>query len=104
MGYHCGRCDHEWIPRDPNIEPKVCPKCKSPYWNKPKLDKQTYADFREVVREVITKAGKPLTWTEVRTIGGLSQLFPNNRWVKQLEDDIKLRRTRDSHGIIRWYI
>jgi rubrerythrin len=33
----CERCQHEWLPRqqgDP--EPKVCPKCKSPYWNRPR--------------------------------------------------------------------
>jgi predicted Zn-ribbon and HTH transcriptional regulator len=31
----CLRCGHEWVPNRP-VEPKVCPKCKSPYWNKPK--------------------------------------------------------------------
>ena len=31
----CLRCRHTWYPKRP-IEPKVCPKCKSPYWNKPK--------------------------------------------------------------------
>ncbi len=41
--YICERCEHEWVPR---IQPKrkgkpteadlptVCPKCKSPYWNR----------------------------------------------------------------------
>ena len=29
----CNRCQHEWYPRNPK-EPKVCPKCNSPYWNK----------------------------------------------------------------------
>ena len=32
--FKCLRCGHEWIPR--KIEPKKCPKCNSPYWNKPK--------------------------------------------------------------------
>ena len=31
--YECNRCSHSWIPRAEK-EPKVCPKCKSPYWNK----------------------------------------------------------------------
>lgn len=31
----CSRCGHTWIPRQPK-NPKVCPKCTSPYWNKPK--------------------------------------------------------------------
>ena len=35
MGYRCERCGHEWVPRN-SAEPRVCPKCKSPYWDKPK--------------------------------------------------------------------
>lgn len=35
-GFRCERCEHEWIPRDTENEPRVCPKCKSPYWNKPR--------------------------------------------------------------------
>ena len=33
----CCRCDHTWTPRS-GAPPKVCPnpKCKSPYWNKPR--------------------------------------------------------------------
>jgi len=34
-GYRCERCGHEWVPRGNEI-PRVCPKCKSPYWDKPK--------------------------------------------------------------------
>lgn len=34
-GFKCERCEHEWIPRNKN-EPAVCPKCKSPYWNRPR--------------------------------------------------------------------
>ena len=33
-GFKCGRCEHEWVPRDIKDEPKFCPACKSPYWNK----------------------------------------------------------------------
>ena len=29
----CKRCGHIWIPRTPEL-PLVCPKCKSPYWNR----------------------------------------------------------------------
>jgi predicted Zn-ribbon and HTH transcriptional regulator len=31
----CNRCHHDWAARRPGI-PKVCPKCKSLYWNKPR--------------------------------------------------------------------
>ncbi len=34
-GYKCERCEHEWVARGKE-EPRVCPKCKSPYWNTPK--------------------------------------------------------------------
>src|SRR6478752_454589 len=34
-GYRCERCGHEWVPRN-DAEPRVCPKCKSPYWNRPR--------------------------------------------------------------------
>jgi len=39
-GFRCERCDHEWVPRDINVEPRVCPKCKSPYWNRPRRVKK----------------------------------------------------------------
>jgi hypothetical protein len=45
-GFACERCSYEWIPRRvsmmlgtdkilvPHVDPRVCPRCKSPYWNK----------------------------------------------------------------------
>jgi DNA-directed RNA polymerase subunit RPC12/RpoP len=39
-GYKCNRCEHEWVPRKSTEgEPRVCPACKSPYWNKPRKNK-----------------------------------------------------------------
>jgi predicted Zn-ribbon and HTH transcriptional regulator len=35
-GYQCERCNHKWIPREESEIPRVCPKCKSPYWDKPR--------------------------------------------------------------------
>lgn len=35
-GFRCERCLHEWLPREDAREPRVCPKCKSPYWDKPR--------------------------------------------------------------------
>jgi predicted Zn-ribbon and HTH transcriptional regulator len=34
-GCRC-RCGHEWLPREGG-KPRVCPKCKSPNWDRPKL-------------------------------------------------------------------
>ncbi len=35
-GFKCERCEHEWVPRKKKEKPIICPKCKSPYWDKPK--------------------------------------------------------------------
>lgn len=37
----CNRCGHTWKPRNKD-PPTVCPnpKCKSPYWNKPRHRKK----------------------------------------------------------------
>lgn len=35
-GYRCQRCGHEWVPRDKTQKPRVCPKCKNPYWDRPR--------------------------------------------------------------------
>lgn len=104
MGYRCERCSHEWIPKDYEQEPAVCPKCKSPYWNKPKKVKAmtTYEDFRDSIKQILQSSEGPLTWTEIRTIGGLPQAFPNNQWVHRMEGDIALERKRDAHGVIKW--
>ncbi len=32
-GFKCERCRHEWIPRKKEY-PIICPKCKSPYWDR----------------------------------------------------------------------
>jgi predicted Zn-ribbon and HTH transcriptional regulator len=33
--WKCERCEHEWVPRGAQ-PPTVCPKCKSPYWDRPR--------------------------------------------------------------------
>jgi DNA-directed RNA polymerase subunit RPC12/RpoP len=41
--YKCGRCGAEWIPR--TLRPMRCPKCKTPYWNKPRKYKVATEKF-----------------------------------------------------------
>ena len=47
QGYRCKRCGHVWRPRgadpnDPNPkDPKVCPKCKSAWWDENRKVKET---------------------------------------------------------------
>ncbi len=35
-GFKCERCNHMWAPRNKEEKPIICPKCKSPYWNRPR--------------------------------------------------------------------
>lgn len=35
-GWRCERCSHTWVNRVATVHPKVCPKCKSPYWDRPR--------------------------------------------------------------------
>lgn len=104
MGYKCERCGHEWIPNDMGKEPKVCPKCKSPYWNSPKKESTTmsYEEFRDRIKTVLNSSKEPMTWTEIRTTAKLAQKFPNNQWVHRMEQDISLVREKDKNGIIHW--
>lgn len=102
MGYRCERCEHEWIPRDFDQEPRVCPTCKSPYWNRPRKKPMSYERFRDAIAATLKAANKPMTWTEVRTTAKLPQPVPNNKWVRQMEKDIGLVRWKDTHGIMHW--
>jgi predicted nucleic acid-binding Zn-ribbon protein len=105
MGYRCERCGHEWFPRTDKQEPKVCPKCKSPYWNSPKKQAlMSYEEFRDKVKSTLSSSGTPLTWTEVRTKAKLPQKWPNNQWVHRMDNDIGLIMEKDKNGIIQWRI
>ena len=46
-GFRCERCGHEWVPRrrPPYREtPKTCPRCKSAYWDEPRLTNESDED------------------------------------------------------------
>jgi hypothetical protein len=106
MGYRCNRCGHGWVPKSAtdDSEPVVCPKCKSPYWNRPKRSVIGYDDFRNQIEKTLREAGGSLTWTEIRTKAKLPQMFPNNQWVHRMKKDIGLERKRDVDGIIHWQL
>ena len=37
--FSCLRCGHTWYPRR-EVYPTVCPRCKSPYWDKERKNKR----------------------------------------------------------------
>lgn len=44
----CHRCGKTWWPRRPS-KPARCPRCKSPYWDRPRRRKGAVAPFKEPV-------------------------------------------------------
>jgi uncharacterized C2H2 Zn-finger protein len=37
-GWRCERCEHIW-PKTKDLKPRVCAKCHSPYWDRPRKKK-----------------------------------------------------------------
>lgn len=37
--FKCRQCNHRWLPRI--LAPALCPKCHSPYWDKPLRPKKS---------------------------------------------------------------
>ncbi|HOA81309.1 MAG: hypothetical protein WDA59_11080 [Methanofastidiosum sp.] len=35
----CKRCNYEWLPRKEEL-PITCPKCRSPYWRRERINKK----------------------------------------------------------------
>ena len=62
-----------------------------------------YSEFREKIRTALEYRDDGMTWTELREQLELEQVVPNNKWVRQLEKDIGLKRIRDMNGVI-WRI
>ena len=59
----CFRCNHNWIPRAARL-PKSCPRCHSPYWDRPRMRKAK--DWVPTHRIVVPST--PHTPTKVYTV------------------------------------
>ena len=54
----CLRCNHTWYQRTP-AKPRICPKCKSAYWNVPrKRNEEGFDDNKYNKSEHIYNFGK----------------------------------------------
>ena len=106
----CEKCKHKWITRS-DEKPKICPNCKSPYWEIPEKTRKkqimTYDKFKDKIKKILTKNKKICTeglgWSEIQSIGNFYQKVLNNRWVRQLEKDIGLIREKKGNKMI-WRI
>lgn len=57
--------------------------------------KMSYEEFKQIVEEELRKTPDGLTWTQIRKRRPeIYQKFPANRWVRRMEKDIRLIRSR----------
>ncbi len=57
--------------------------------------KMNYEEFKQIIKEELTKAPEGLTWSQIRERRPeLYQRFPANQWVRQMEKDIGLTRSK----------
>lgn len=61
-----------------------------------------YERFRTQIWRLLKKAEQPMTWTEIKEVGGFPQKVPNNKWVKWMEEDIGLIREKTREGRTVW--
>ena len=62
-GNKCYRCSHVWKQNNGDIKPKVCPKCKNPYWDTPKkeaIDNYLNSPSNDVHRVIALGGGTPM--------------------------------------------
>ncbi|PIY89114.1 MAG: hypothetical protein COY74_06745, partial [Nitrosopumilales archaeon CG_4_10_14_0_8_um_filter_34_8] len=57
-------------------------------------------EFREKIQNALKYRDDGMTWTELRDQLELEQIVPNNKWVRQLEKDIGLKRLREMKGVV----
>jgi len=62
---------------------------------KPKSNRSSYEQFKSQVSLILRSSPEGLSWTQLREQLGLPQKVPNNLWVKMMEKDINLLRTKD---------
>lgn len=61
----------------------------------------TYEEFKQIIKEELEKAPNGLTWSQIRERRPeLYQKFPANQWVRQMEKDIGLIRSRKAGKVI----
>jgi len=61
----------------------------------------TYEEFKQIIKEELTKVPTGLAWSQIRERRPeLYQKFPANQWVRQMEKDIGLIRSKKAGKVI----
>ena len=61
-----------------------------------------YVDFRDSIRDELKRNPSGLTWPELRDRLDLPYASPCGEWVKRLEDEIGLSRTKGTGRAFTW--
>src|SRR5437763_1958262 len=103
-GFKCDRCGHEWTPREAGEAPTVCPKCKSPYWDRPRQSDLRAAGYVKSLRDKDELNGKSVEF-EVRRDGikksGLGEFQVEEGPEKLLRISIKVYRGESRFELIQ---
>ncbi|MHA2243766.1 MAG: hypothetical protein ACXADY_02235 [Candidatus Hodarchaeales archaeon] len=54
----------------------------------------SYEEFKSKIANQLKEHPEGLTWSEIKENESLPQKYPNNKWVRQLEQDINLERKK----------
>ena len=60
----------------------------------------TYEEFRDAIQKKLKANPDGLTWTELKMQLKMHQKVPNNRWVRAMEKDIGLLRSKSVKGVV----
>ncbi|HXG07073.1 MAG TPA: AbrB/MazE/SpoVT family DNA-binding domain-containing protein [Nitrososphaera sp.] len=61
--------------------------------------KMSYEEFRDKIKNLL-QYSDGMTWSEIRSKLDFPQVVPNNKWVRQMEEDVGLLRIKDPRGLI----
>ena len=56
--------------------------------------KMSYEEFRDRIERVLKEYPEGTTWTQVREEAKLEQKWPNNKWVRRMDEDMGLVREK----------
>lgn len=79
VSLRCKRCGHSWTPR--KAEVRICPNCKSPYWDKQKERKKTM-QLRNTFDHIYMYSSSRKQWIMIQC--GCSETAPVCRFPKTI--------------------
>lgn len=62
--------------------------------NQESKEEVLYEEFKNSIKNILERHPSGLTWTQIRDKLNLPQKYPNNQWVKRLENEIGLARIK----------